>query len=373
MNNYKYTKANVVLKRAGLLIFILLSYHSITLCQAQKVVIDPSLNEIENHYLNRQTESFLSEVKKTITTLRPQYPLPRERHLSLLLLDAVLHDVYAAQRPPVQDFFTSQIKTSLEEIENTTVGQGAKIWKLYNMGFIVRTKSITIAFDLVTGESAQAEGFTLSNDIMARFIKQCDALFISHRHRDHKDIWVAEQFIELGKPVVAPPQVWEGLPIHEKITHLKREAHTIQKLPLKGKTLQLDVVVYPGHQMSSHENNVSLIISPEGISFAHMGDQINEGDFMIDYAWIDKVSDHHEVDILLPPCWTNEIYRIVKGFNPKLVIPGHENELGHSIDDRVPFWGDSEYLELTYPELKASDYPLVFMTWGESYHYRPTK
>ncbi|MCK5700510.1 MAG: MBL fold metallo-hydrolase, partial [Cyclobacteriaceae bacterium] len=368
MNNYKNTMIRAVLKRTGLLIFILMSYHSMTICQAQKVVIDPSLNEVVNNYLNRQAAAFLSDVKKTITTLHPQYPLPRERYLSLLLLDAVLHDVYAAQRPAVQDFFTSQIKTSLEEIENTTVGQGAKIWKLYNMGFIVRTKSITIAFDLVTGESAQANGFTLSDDTMARFVKQCDALFISHRHRDHKDIWVAEQFIELGKPVVAPPQVWEGLPIHEKITHLKREAHTIQKLPLKGKNLQLDVVVYPGHQMSSHENNVSLIISPEGISFAQMGDQINEGDFMIDYEWIDKVSEHHNVDILLPPSWTNEIYRIVKGFNPKLVIPGHENELGHTVDDRVPFWDDSEYLELTYPELKASEYPLVIMTWGESYH-----
>ncbi|MCK5467945.1 MAG: MBL fold metallo-hydrolase, partial [Cyclobacteriaceae bacterium] len=316
---------------------------------------------------------FISEIKKTITDLPPQYPLPRERYLGLLLIDAVLHDVHAAHRPPVQDFFHSQILKALEDIETTTVDEGAKIWKLYNMGFIVRTKSITIAFDLVTGESAQANGFTLSDDTMARFVKQCDALFISHRHRDHKDIRVAGQFIEMGKPVVAPPQVWEGQPIHDKITHLNREAHTIQKLPLKNKGISIDVVIYPGHQMSSHENNVSLIISPEGISFAHMGDQINEGDFMIDYAWIDKVSDHHKVDILLPPCWTNEIYRIVKGFNPKLVIPGHENELGHTVDDRVPFWDDSEYLELTYPELKTSDYPLVLMTWGESYHYLSAK
>ena len=49
------------------------------------------------------------------------------------------------------------------------------------------------------------------------------------------------------------------------------------------------------------------------------------------------------------------------------------HELGHSIDDRVPFWDDSEYLELTYPELKKSEYPLILMTWGESYHYLPAK
>lgn len=333
--------------------------------------VDPSMNEIEDHYLNRQAETFLNEISTTIKKIPPQYPVPKDRELSLFLLDAVLHDKYAAHRPTVQRFYQTQIITALDEMQNLSVDEGAKIWKLYNMGFVVRTKSITIAFDLTSGESAESDGFTMSNDIMARIVNQCDALFISHRHRDHKDLWIAEQFINQDKPVVAPPQVWEGEPIHEKITHLKREAHTRQKLPIKNKSIELDVVVYPGHQMSSHENNVSLIFSPEGISFAHMGDQINEGNFMIDYDWIDYVKNHHKVDILLPPSWTNEIHRIVQGFDPQLVIPGHENELGHTLDDRVPYWGDAEYLELTYPELKASNYPLVLMTWGESYHYLP--
>lgn len=361
-----------ITKFVTLLLFMQL-FNITAVAQEKKDLIDPSLDEVENNYMDRQSKAFLMEIKKSITETPPQYPLSRERYLSLLLVDAVLHDVYAGKRPAVQQFFHTQITAALEEIENTKVKEGAKIWKLYNHGFIVRTKSVTIAYDLVSGESAEFEGFTLSEDIMKRFINQCDALFISHRHRDHSDRWIAGQFIEMGKPVVAPSQVWESEPIHEKITHLKREAHTVQQLPIKNNTIKLDVVIYPGHQMAHHDNNTSLIISPEGISFAHMGDQINEGDFMIDYDWIDKVKDHHKVDILIPPCWTNEIYRIVKGFDPKYVLPGHENELGHTIDDRVPFWDDSEYLDLTYPELKASDYPWVLMTWGESFHYKPKK
>jgi hypothetical protein len=82
------------------------------------------------------------------------------------------------------------------------------------------------------------------------------------------------------------------------------------------------------------------------MSFAHIGDQINEGEFMVDYAWIDEVKKHHKVDVLLTNNWTNEILRIVQGFNPKLVLPGHQCELGHPIDDRVPYWGDAEFLEL---------------------------
>jgi L-ascorbate metabolism protein UlaG (beta-lactamase superfamily) len=244
------------------------------------------------------------------------------------------------------------------------------IWKLYNMGFIVRTKTATVAFDLVSGDSARSRDFALPKDMMERFVKQCDALFISHRHGDHANEDVARMFLDKGKPVVAPPQVWAGRPIHNSITHLKREAHTEQVLSIQQGSRELKVVVFPGHQMENTENNVSLVIMPEGLSFAHVGDQINEGAFMQDYAWIDEVARRHHVDVLLPPCWTNEILRIANGFHPELILPGHENELGHPIDDRVPFWGDSEFLQLTYPELKRSAYRVIVMAWGEGLHYR---
>jgi len=254
-------------------------------------------------------------------------------------------------------------------METTRVREGATIWKLYNMGFIIRTRTVTVAFDLVRGDSARHAGFALPAEIMHRYVDQCDALFISHRHGDHVDEAVAQRFLDQGKPVVAPPQVLAGKPIATRLTHLKREAHTEQVLRIQNGRRELKVVIYPGHQMERTENNVALIITPEGLSFAHLGDQINEPPFMVDYAWIDEVARHHHVDVLLPASWTNEILRIAQGFRPRLVLPGHENELGHPIDDRVPFWGDADFLQLTYPELKRSVYPVIVMTWGESYHY----
>jgi L-ascorbate metabolism protein UlaG (beta-lactamase superfamily) len=332
--------------------------------------VDPTLNEREDAYMNRQGEALLDQVQTTLLKFPPQHPEPSERYLALLLLDAVLHDVHAAQRPPVQKFFRARMESALREIETNRIDQGAMIWKLYNMGFIVRTKTATVAFDLVRGDSARSQGFSLPAGVMERFVTQCDALFISHRHGDHVDEGVARMFLDQGKPVVAPPQVGAQKPFHESLTHLKREAHTEQILPIQKGSRQLKVVVFPGHQMEQVENNVSLVIMPEGLSFAHLGDQINEGAFMVDYAWIDQVAKHHHVDVLLPPCWTNELLRIAKGFEPQLVLPGHENELGHPIDDRVPFWGDSQFLQLTYPELKRSTYPVIVMAWGESIHYR---
>src|SRR5450759_4178162 len=73
----------------------------------------------------------------------------------------------------------------------------------------------------------------------------------------------------------------------------------------------------------------------------------------------------------MPNAWTMDISRIVKGFDPKLVLPGNELELGHTVWDRLPYWGDDKYLELNYSDLKASGYPVLVMVWGESYQYDP--
>lgn len=333
--------------------------------------IDPNLDEKGDAYMNRQAATLLTEASRTLRELPPQHPEPRERYLGLLLLDSVLHDPHAARRTPVQTFFRTRIETALAEMEAARVEEGAQIWKLYNMGFVVRTKSVTLAFDLVSGHTAGGTDFELSSNVLARLARQCDVLFISHRHRDHAEEAVAQLFLAQGKPVVAPPQVFADRPVHASLTHLKREAHVTQSLRVQGGKQELKVVVYPGHQMAAVENNVSLVITPEGLSFAHLGDQINEGDFMVDYEWIDEVGKHHRVDVMMPPCWTNEIFRIAKGFHPRLILPGHENELGHPVDDRVPFWGDAEFLQLTYPELKRSNYRTIVMTWGESLRYMP--
>jgi len=336
-------------------------------------LIDPYLNAKSNAYMNRQQAALLKEIFDVVDANPPTYPAARIRQTALYLFDAVMHDKYVAFRKPIQEFFHMRIKKALTEIKNTQIDEGAKIWKLYNMGFVVKTKSVTIAFDLVRAVSADCKEFELSNDIIKEFAKQCDVLFVSHWHDDHQDKIVAQIFLDAGKPVVAPEQVWKNDPIFTKITHLKREAHKVQKLKIKNGKLKLKVVIYPGHQMSKTDVNVPLILTPEGINIAHLGDQINEGDFMIDYDWIDNVANNFHVDIMMPTNWTNELSRIAKGFNPELTVIGHENELGHKIDDRDPFWGDTEHSEPSLVEFLESDYPHLLMVWGESYHYIPNK
>jgi L-ascorbate metabolism protein UlaG (beta-lactamase superfamily) len=260
----------------------------------------------------------------------------------------------------VQEFFHRSIQRAVANIEQTQVKQGAAIWKLYNHAFVVRTATATIGFDLTRAHSAGVEEFALPDELMTRLVRQCDALFVSHYHRDHADEWVARQFLHLDKPVVAPESIWVGTEIHPQIRHLSRDADQVHSLPVQQGRRALEVVVYPGYQGTRIPNNVTLVITPEQLSFCHTGDQSNTESF----AWIDKVKTRHRVDVLMPNCWTTDLIRMIRGMQPRLVITGHENELGHSIDHREANWR-------TYERLEGSQAPWVLMTWGESYRYSP--
>jgi hypothetical protein len=338
--------------------------------QVNSGLIDPTLNATENQFLNKQAEALLNQANDVFLNYAPNWPEPAARRNALLLLDGVLHEVYAAHRFPVQQFLKTRINKAADEIKDSKILNGARVWKLYNHGFIIRTKTVTIGFDLVSRKSEKTGDFFIEEDDMKSLINQCDALFISHRHGDHAEEWIAQTFIDQDKPVVAPPEVWKDKAIHKKITHLERIPHKKQTLLVQNGQQELQVVIYPGHQGKDIENNVPLVITPEGLSFSQMGDQSNSDDF----EWIDEVSNNYNVDILMPNCWTTDIVRVAKGFKPVLIITGHENEMGHTIDHREPYW-------LTYQRKEGSDRfggskdigydtPLILMTWGESYHYK---
>ncbi len=312
-------------------------------------------------FINQQDKITLDAVNEALKKYPPSLDEPMERRMAMLMIDGVLHEEKAAYRPAVQKFLQQRIQLAIGELEVAKVTKGAMIWKLYNHGFIIRTASVTFGFDLVRAHSARAEGFEIPDREMQKIIDQCDALFISHRHRDHGDIWVAQKFIDQNKPVVAPPEVWRDQDIHSKITHLKREAQTKQTLTIQQGKEKLIVINNPGHQGSDIENNVPLIFTPEGLSFVQTGDQSGPES---DWKWIDELGTHNRVDVLFPNCWTTDIRRMIKGFRPKLVMTGHENEMGHTIDHRESNW-------LTYTRLQGATVPYVLMTWGESFHYLP--
>ncbi len=307
-------------------------------------------------YLEWQTGNMLDLAENALLKYPPQKDEPMERHMALMMLDAVFHDASAPYRPSVQEFHKRRTFHALEEMKKTKVKKGAVIWKLYDMGTVFRTKSVTVACDLIRGKSAKSEQFMIPDSLMNEIIRQCDILFISHNHQDHADAWVAQRFIEQGKHVIAPEEIWKDSLFHSKITHLEPQIDKVQYVPAHSGKVNLEVVIYPGHQGTLNDN-VTLVRTPENITVCQTGDESLDEDF----AWIDKVHEHFPVDVLIPNCWTPDPLRVAKGFNPKLIIPAHENELGHTIDHREAYMLD--YSRWNTP------YPKVIMIWGESFHY----
>jgi L-ascorbate metabolism protein UlaG (beta-lactamase superfamily) len=345
-------------------------------------LINPSLNANDDAFIGRQSGVFLQEADAVLKRVPPALQEPEERKLALYLIDAVLHDTRAPNRPEVQTFYHTRMEETAQSLETTKVTSGLRIWKMYNHGFIARTATVTVAFDLFRGpaqfrwdapdgrKGIPSPDFPISDELAKRLVQQCDVLFVSHPHDDHADPFVVTTFLEQGKPVIGPENVFQGKPLGEKITHLKREAHTEQTLAIQNGQRNLKVVIYPGQQYQDGgpQNNVSLVITPEGLSFAHNGDQINDPypAYQEDFKWIDAVREHHRVDVLMTNNWTMDMARMAKGFNPKLVLLGHQNEMGHQMNDRVPYWGDAKFLGLNVDEARAAGYPVLNMAWGES-------
>ena len=310
-------------------------------------------------FLNHQAGLSLDMVNKVLVKSPPSIKETEIRKMALLLIDNVLHDVKAASRPAVQTLFRNRIEKAIDEICSVDVEKGALIWKLYNHTFIVKTPSVTIAFDLQQGTPG-VEGMQISREQLTKLIRVSDILFITHTHNDHASEWVAESFLSQGKPVVSPPDIWIDKQIYSRISHPERREGLTTGINLPSKSLNLKFITYPGHQGERLPNNVYLVFTPEGISVSHTGDQSNEDDF----KWIDEVGKNFDVDVAMVNAWS--VYpglRFARGFLPKLIIAGHENELAHTIDHREPYWLNTARLG------NMEVFPWIEMVWGEKYNY----
>ena len=302
--------------------------------------------------MQEQTRQTFDLVQDLLQQSPPDTELSTLRKSALMHLDWVFHDPRMDTTSLTREFLTNQIRGLLTEL-NKPVREGVKIFKMYNHGFIVKSPSLTIAFDMTRAGQGEKSPM-ISEELTDSIVQHCDVLFVSHIHGDHADGSVADLFLKHNKDIVATKGVWE-----EKASsiHHFRSAQKLDTKVTLASGKKIDVTIMPGHQ-DNVPNNVYIVSTPEGIKIAHTGDQWNkEND-----DWIDRVNDHTKVDVLLVHCWAMPLERIVEGFNPRLVITGHENEIVHSVDHREPYW-------LNYRRMEKVTKPIVYMTWGEHYNY----
>ena len=305
--------------------------------------------------LQTQASIIFEQAHRILDKYPPTPAIIDERKLALFSIDALLHDV----RLDNTKAFINYVENRIEHVVNKLKSEKPKenevlIYKLYNHGFVVRTPSVTIAFDVHRG--GRGENLFITQALMKSLVDQCDILFISHIHGDHADLSVTQMFCDQQKTVISAPGIFEDMSPH--IKYLRTDGILTERVSIPAKNAALTVRVFPGHQ-SELINNVYAVTTPEGITVMHTGDQYN-GD---DMQWISRVKNEVEVDILLVQCWLPDLDKTIEGISPKLIIVGHENEMMHSIDHREAFW-------LTFRRFANIKTPYVVMAWGESYLFK---
>lgn len=300
-----------------------------------------------DNYLENQSREAFRLIDSVLKENKPQKGGSLTRDMALMGLDMLLHDKRNDGTEAFYEFENVRLGEMLRDMEKP-VKRGAKIYKAYNDGFIIKTKTATIAIDLVPG--GKKDKPFIGDSLLMAIADKCDAMFISHAHGDHANLRVAKAFANAGKTVIAPKGLWEG--VHPNIKQLLNADTAVT---VRFDELGMVLNILPGHQDDMY-NNIYVMTFKNGITVAHTGDQYNQEDL----EWIDNVGKQHKIDVLLLNCWINSLERTVKGFNPKLIITGHENEMEHSIDHREAYW-------MTRRKYENLPCPNVLMTWGEHY------
>ena len=268
-----------------------------------------------------------------------------------------LINIYPPIDPLAERTYHTMVFKAIMEIKHTTVTQGAVVWQIQNHGFVVKTPSITLGFDLYDYYLYQE--FSMLADLL-------DVYFISHQHRDHFSALLIDSMHALGKPVVGPAELPDTPNFENVSIHMNA-----------GDNLTIDGCTVTAHDGGDHSVPVRMyeMVTPDGLRLMHTGDKeytntlpiVSDIDILLFNAWISiptsERTDSTRIEGILT---TLDLYQ------PELAIAGHLIELGHLqyISPTQPAWylyrnaysaGDSSVLcEYRVP------------AWGEQCHYGGT-
>jgi L-ascorbate metabolism protein UlaG (beta-lactamase superfamily) len=315
-------------------------------------LLDPFIRypAIPSHIIelrNRWAAETLKWVDKTLRVHPPEVDPPYIRIQALAALDDPIHLGEAPVLDVIADYFQKRIQGGLAHLKSTGhPKRGIRIWKFYNFTFVVKTSNHAFAFDVCHGYRK----VTMTKAQLRSIAKQVDMAFISHDHPDHADLAFAHEMAALGKKVVVPDVLWPKLDIEQSLVRVSGT--------YKGNVNGVSFFAFPGSQGATLPNPVYLVTA-DGMSLMHMGDQSRGSDYD---NWMKGIGKTHDVDILFINCRDGGMRRKISAIDPKLIIPGHENEIRHIVDGR-------QGVVRTLSNLGENKTPVVLMSWGEYFQY----
>jgi L-ascorbate metabolism protein UlaG (beta-lactamase superfamily) len=214
-----------------------------------------------------------------------------------------------AWRRAVGAVFRRRMDKAIAEISAARVTSGMRIWRMYNMGFVVKSAEATVGFDI-------HPGWVFDNPMdeaqQKRLAGALDVAFVSHWHPDHCSRPFLKQMLAGGKKIVLIDSLAKELTGENVIR--------IPGIDLPLRVAGVDVYCHTGRQFPTARNNV-YIVRIGGLLVMHQGDNDKTSLYK-------DIAAEHKVDVLLGNCWAR-LGSCIKGISPRLVITGHENEIKH--------------------------------------------
>lgn len=307
----------------------------------------PAIPSHINELRDRWAAETLKWVDKTLRAHPPEVDPPYIRIQALAAMDDPVHLGEAPVLDVIADYFQKRIQGGLAHLQSTGhPDRGARIWKFYNFTFVVKTPNHAFAFDVCHGYRK----VTMTKAQLRSIARQVDMAFISHDHPDHADLVFAHEMAALGKKMVVPDVLWPNSDIEQSLVRVSGT--------YKGNVDGVSFIAFPGSQGATLPNPVYLVTA-DGVSLMHMGDQSRGSDYD---NWMKGIGKTHDVDILFINCRDGGMRRKIQAIDPELIIPGHENEIRHIVDGR-------QGVVRTLSNLRENKIPVVLMSWGEYFQY----
>ncbi len=252
-----------------------------------------------------------------------------------------------AWRRDIGALFQRQMKKALAEISESRVTHGVRIWRMYNMGFVVKSAEATIGFDI-------HPGWVFDNPMDQAQLKQLadhlDAAFVSHWHHDHSSREFLRQMLAAGKKIVLLDSLAREL-TGENVFRIPGEEN--RPLRIAG----VEINGHTGWQFPTARNNV-YVVRIGGLLVMHQGDNTKTSLYR-------KIAGEHKIDVLLGNCWA-KLSKAVEGVKPKLLVSGHENEIKHPLFLRSGYkrtFKELDKMKLRPPWTNGPQVRVMF--WGE--------
>lgn len=306
-----------------------------------------------SYYLRYQAKVAYPLIDRMLTAYPPVKEIDANRRMALAALDQFLHDDEYYRREAFYTFVETRMIGMLDELDQP-VQTGVRVFKLYNGGFILKTRKTTVAIDFVPGGTTQKP--FISDSIVFEVADRCDLLLVTSSAEQYANRDVANVFIASGKQVILPEGLWTNL--DEDV--LRIGADPDETIETGGMKL---------HVLSESPKNSTGSICVMDFQGSGIVAHASAQDMDADWTWAEQVHSRYDIDILLTKSQNADMETLLEGFRPRLVITAQENEMESAVDKRESYWTTQKRMK----KLADLNIPNVIMAWGEAYDYADTE